>query len=121
MASRLAELRLRPGADLVLATISRDEGLTQTELARRLGVSRPNVTKVLRTLERGRLVERLGDPHDGRISHVHLTPAGAQARRAVERAWRSAERETLAELSDAEAATLRELLAKALRRQPRPG
>ena len=43
-----------------------------------LGVTRPNVTKLVDGLERGGLVERLPHPSDGRMVHAHLTPQGAE-------------------------------------------
>ena len=42
-----------------------------------LGVTRPNVTKLVDGLERGGLVERRPHPTDGRMVHAHLTPEGA--------------------------------------------
>lgn len=116
LAPRLAELSLRPGADLALAEISRHDGLAHGELAGRLGVTPPNVTKLLRGLERQRLVERLGDPDDARVSRIHPTAAGIALARALEEAWHAGERDTLAALTEAEARALRALLAKALRR-----
>ena len=41
-----------------------------------LGVTRPNVTKLVDGLERGGLVERLPHPSDGRMVHAHLTARG---------------------------------------------
>ena len=41
-----------------------------------LGVTRPNVTKLVDGLERGGLVERLPHPSDGRMVQAHLTPRG---------------------------------------------
>lgn len=43
-----------------------------------LGVTRPNVTKLVDGLERGGLVERLPHPSDGRMVHAHLTPEGME-------------------------------------------
>ena len=43
-----------------------------------LGVTRPNVTKLVDGLERGGLVERLPHPSDGRMVQAHLTPQGAE-------------------------------------------
>jgi DNA-binding MarR family transcriptional regulator len=43
-----------------------------------LGVTRPNVTKLVDGLERGGLVERLPHPSDGRMVHAHLTPQGLE-------------------------------------------
>jgi len=43
-----------------------------------LGVTRPNVTKLVDGLERGGLVERLPHPSDGRMVQAHLTPEGLE-------------------------------------------
>lgn len=43
-----------------------------------LGVTRPNVTKLVDGLERGGLVERRPHPTDGRMVHAHLTPEGVE-------------------------------------------
>lgn len=47
-------------------------------LGAELGVTRPNVTKLVDGLERGGLVERLPHPSDGRMVHAHLTPEGLE-------------------------------------------
>jgi DNA-binding MarR family transcriptional regulator len=117
LAPRLAELGLNAGDELTLAQLWREEGITQTDLAERLAVRPPTVSKVLRTLERAELVQRLPDAEDGRVSRVHLTDPGRRLRPDVERAWRAAERDTLARLSSSQAAQLRRLLTAAL---PRP-
>lgn len=44
----------------------------------RLGVTRPNVTKLVDGLERSGLVERLPHPSDKRMVQAHLTPAGQE-------------------------------------------
>ena len=46
-----------------------------------LGVTRPNVTKLVNGLERGGLVERLPHPSDGRMVQAHLTPQGGRSPR----------------------------------------
>jgi DNA-binding MarR family transcriptional regulator len=115
---RLAAVGLHPGAELALAEIGRNEGLTLSELAGRLVVKPPSVTKLLRTLERAGLAERLADPDDGRIARVYLTRAGRRTLRAAEREWDGAERELLAHLSAAERAALHRLLERAVGAHP---
>lgn len=116
LAPRLLDLGLHPGAELLLAEISRHQGATQVELAERLAVKAPSVTKVLRNLERDGLVERLGDPEDARVLRVHLTPTGSRVLSAARDTWLEAERETLSALPDRERATLHRLLARAARK-----
>ncbi|MFN8111210.1 MAG: MarR family transcriptional regulator [Thermoleophilia bacterium] len=47
-------------------------------LGDRLGVTRPNITKLVDGLERQGLVERRPHPADRRMVHAQLTPAGAE-------------------------------------------
>ncbi len=110
---RLNALGLHPGADLALVELG-PGGITHAELAERLRVRPPSVTKVIGTLERDGLVERLVDPDDARVSRIHPTAEGRRLRRPLRRAWRDAEREALATLSPRELTELRRLLAKSL-------
>jgi MarR family transcriptional regulator, organic hydroperoxide resistance regulator len=118
LTARLTELDLHAGSELMLVELWREDGVTQAELAARLGVRPPSVTKVLRGLVRRGLVERRSDPDDARVWRVHLTSAGSRMRQPVEHAWHEAERETLARLSQADARRLREVLARAVGRLP---
>jgi MarR family transcriptional regulator, organic hydroperoxide resistance regulator len=118
---RLAELGLHSGSELAMAELWRSEGLTHGELAGRLRVRPPSVTKILRTLERDGLVERRHDAEDGRVLRIHLTARGRDLRGPVERAWRDADRETLGGLSADEAASLRRLLSRSLAAVVRTG
>jgi DNA-binding MarR family transcriptional regulator len=71
-----------------------------------LGVTRPNVTKLVDGLERGGLVERLPHPTDGRMVHAHLTDRGAAVAEdalpgrevLVRRIWDALDDEELAQL-----------------------
>ena len=71
-----------------------------------LGVTRPNVTKLVDGLERGGLVERLPHPTDRRMVQAHVTRQGLQvAERALpgrgeqmERLWDALEDDELAQL-----------------------
>jgi MarR family transcriptional regulator, organic hydroperoxide resistance regulator len=114
LAERLAGVGLHPGPDLLLIELWREDGQTQSQLAERLGVSAPNVTKLVRGLELAGLIARMSDPDDARVVRVHVTPAGARLRRPVERAWREAERTAFAHLPAAEVKQLRRLLSRAL-------
>jgi DNA-binding MarR family transcriptional regulator len=71
-----------------------------------LGVTRPNVTKLVDGLERGGLVERLPHPTDRRMVQAHVTREGLQvAERALpgrgeqmERLWDALEDDELVQL-----------------------
>lgn len=51
----------------------------QVEIARRLRIEGPTMTRMLDTLEKDGLVERLPDPKDRRTKQLRLTPQGERA------------------------------------------
>lgn len=75
-------LRQQAGTDLspslaaALATVEARGPLTPSELARIEGIKRPTATRIVAKLAAGGLVQRSGDPADGRVSLVSITPAG---------------------------------------------
>ena len=75
-------LRQQAGTDLTpslaaaLATVEVRGPVTPSELAEIESVKRPTATRILAKLAEAGLVERTGDPADGRISLVSITPEG---------------------------------------------
>jgi DNA-binding MarR family transcriptional regulator len=59
-----------------LSTLERSGPRRLTDLAAVEGVTQPGMTTVVRTLERGGLVERRKDPNDKRVALIGLTAAG---------------------------------------------
>lgn len=51
----------------------------QVDIAKRLRIEGPTMTRMLDTLEKDGLVQRLPDPNDRRTKQLRLTPAGEQA------------------------------------------
>jgi DNA-binding MarR family transcriptional regulator len=49
------------------------------EIAQELGVAPAAVTNLSKRMEAAKLVERVGDAHDGRLTRLRLTQAGAEA------------------------------------------
>ena len=54
-----------------------EDGLTQAELSRRIGIEMASSTAVLDSLEAGKLITRVRNAADRRKINVHLTAAGA--------------------------------------------
>ncbi len=52
---------------------------TQIQVAKRIGIEGPTLTRTLDMLEADGLVERLADPKDRRNKHMRLTKAGYEA------------------------------------------
>jgi MarR family transcriptional regulator, organic hydroperoxide resistance regulator len=108
----LAGVGLHVGQEMVLLELWKDDGLKGGELAERLGVEPPTVTRMLRRMETCGLVERRPDPTDARSFRVHLTGKGRALEEPVARIWEEAEGKTLQGLSSEETLILRQLLAR---------
>lgn len=108
----LAEVGLHVGQEMVLIELWQADGLRGGELACRLGVEPPTVTKMLRRLEDLGLVERRPDPADARSFRVHLTEEGRGLEGPVLRRWRRAEEKTFGGLEPSERRELGRLLNK---------
>jgi len=112
LAGRLATLDLYPGQDTVLLAISEEDGVSLRELAERLSVRPPTITKTVTRLIAQGLVEKRGSERDGRQSHAHLTDKGAAIVDAVGAARKAIDRAALAGFSGRERKTLRKLLRR---------
>jgi DNA-binding MarR family transcriptional regulator len=108
----LAEHGIHVGQEMVLVELWQDDGLRGGELAVRLGVEPPTITKMLRRLEGCGLVERRPDPTDARSFRVHLTERGRALEGPVARCWAQTEETALAGLSASDRRTFRKLLIR---------
>ncbi len=96
----------------VLLFLDAREPGSQQQAARRLGVDRTTMVALVDGLEDKGLVARRPDAGDRRRNVVELTKAGEATLARATRASDAAERQLLGGLSDAEAAQLRDLLAR---------
>ena len=108
----LASAGLHVGQDLLLRELALEDGLSQRELADRLGVEQATVGVAVRRLEAGGFLARRPAPEDGRVRLVYMTSAGREALPHIDRAWREAESVLAEPLSPTELRHLRELLNK---------
>jgi DNA-binding MarR family transcriptional regulator len=74
---------LTPSSAAALATIERHGPLAPSELAELERVKRPTITRVVARLEEAGLVERTGDPGDGRAFVVSITREGSELLRRI--------------------------------------
>lgn len=102
----LEALGLYEGQPALLRSLWEEEGLTHTELARRLHVRPATVTKMIQRMERSGFVERRPDPADQRLSRVYLTRSGCSVQEAVRQVWRTLESEAFSGFSGEERAQL---------------
>jgi len=68
----------RPGLSILLALHMTGKAMRVGEIAERMQVAGPHVTRHLHVLERRQLVRGLPDPDDRRARLVELTPGGAE-------------------------------------------
>lgn len=101
---------LHVGQEMVLVELWQDDGLRGSELAERLGVEPPTITKMLRRLEACGLLERRADPEDARSIRVYLTGQGRALEEPVLRCWERAEGTVLAGMNVRDRRTFRRLL-----------
>ena len=93
VSDRLREIGLSVPQCDVLTTLTEEEGVSQQALAKRLYVTKGNISGLLDRLESAGLVERRSTAADRGSAKIHLTPTGrAAADRAIaSRRWSSAD------------------------------
>lgn len=90
----------------VLASVERDPGATQTELATSMGVQKIALSKWVDTLEQKNLLERRLDSADRRIRRIYLVPGSKPV---LDEIW-----QTLEQVSETALAGLSETKRQAL-------
>jgi MarR family transcriptional regulator, organic hydroperoxide resistance regulator len=108
----LAELGLHVGQEMVLSHLWRQDGMTPSELAERLGVEPPTVTNMLSRMEKAGFLERCRDTGDARCTRVYLTEKGRELREPVEQRWEEVQERAFAGITADEEALLRDVLVK---------
>jgi MarR family transcriptional regulator for hemolysin len=87
---------------MVLLHVSREDGISHSELAERLGIEAPTLVRLIDRMEAEGLLKRRASESDRRVKQLHLSLTG---RKEVERIWASAadlRKEILSGLSVAE-------------------
>jgi DNA-binding MarR family transcriptional regulator len=112
LASRLVGHGFYAGQDQIMLALAELDGQTPSQLAARLGVRPPTITKTISRLQsQGFLAKRASDA-DGRQAHIYLTGNGHDAIRAIEKSVRKTEKLALRGLDKKEQKALSKLLAR---------
>jgi MarR family transcriptional regulator, organic hydroperoxide resistance regulator len=106
----LSQLGLHASQELFLFVLWHEEGLSQSELAARLRVELPTVTKAVQRMERAGLLIRQDDEKDTRVSRVYLTEKGRALYAPALTMWHDLEARMLQGMTEIEQALLRRLL-----------
>ena len=108
----LAVVGLHVGQEMVLLELWKADGVKVGQLADRLDVEPPTVTRMLQRMESCGFVERRSDPTDARSFRVYLTEKGRALEKPVVHIWEEAEEKTLQGMSPEERLSLRRFLAQ---------
>lgn len=113
--ARALEVRTSPhgvssGQWRFLRVLWREDGLTQRELSRRVGMREPTTVIALKSLERSGFVTRVKSEDDRRKVHVYLTDTARGLEAVLLPAVAEVNQIALAGLTKAEVATLRKAL-----------
>jgi DNA-binding MarR family transcriptional regulator len=99
----------------VLRGVAEHGPVRVTDLARQLGVDPSTVSRQVKALERQGMLARDGDPRDGRVARLALTPAGGEALELLRVVRHRLFAEILADWAAEDRATLAPLLARLAR------
>lgn len=106
----LAESGLYAGQDGVILALADEDGLTAGQLAARLCVKAPTMTRTISRMEAQGFLERRGDGADGRLTKVFLAEAGNASIEQISRSVADCSTRALGDFSDKEVKTLLRLL-----------
>jgi DNA-binding MarR family transcriptional regulator len=112
LASRLLDHGFYAGQDQIMLALDLADGQTPGQLATKLGVRPPTVTKTINRLQTQGFLEKRASEADARQAHVFLTDTGRDAIRSIEKSVRKTEKQALKGLDKKEQKTLSKLLAR---------
>lgn len=74
----LKETEIHPRQIPLVGLVAQQEGISQKEISRILGISAPTVAVSIKRLEKAGLIERKTDEKDQRMSRIYLTDQGKE-------------------------------------------
>jgi DNA-binding MarR family transcriptional regulator len=112
LAARLLQHGLYAGQDQIMLALHDTDGQTPGNLAARLGVRPPTITKTINRLQTQGFVARQASEADSRQAHVFLTDAGRDAIRLIEKSLRKTEKQAFRGLDKKEQKALLKVLLR---------
>ncbi len=112
LAARLLTHGFYAGQDQIMLALSQEDGQTPGQLAARLGVRPPTITKTINRLQGQGFLDKRASENDGRQAHIFLTEAGLETIKAIEKSLRKTEKQALKGLDKKEQKQLSKLLAR---------
>ena len=109
---KLKKLGIHPRQIPILAHLYKEDGCSQKELARRMGVTPPTVTVSIQRLEKSGLLIRKQDEKDQRVSRIYLSDEGRRIIKEGMRMAKEGEQQILAGFSESELCLMRRFCAQ---------
>ncbi|MCA0277294.1 MAG: MarR family transcriptional regulator [Proteobacteria bacterium] len=112
LAARLLTHGFYAGQDQIMLSLHDEDGQTPGQLASRLGVRPPTITKTINRLQAQGFLEKRASDTDARQAHIYLTDTGRDAIRAVEKSVKKTEKQALRGLDKKDVKQLTKLLLR---------
>ncbi|MDP3896569.1 MAG: MarR family winged helix-turn-helix transcriptional regulator [Mesorhizobium sp.] len=112
LASRLLSHGFYAGQDQIMMALAGENGQTPGQLAAKLGVRPPTITKTLNRLQAQGFLQKRASETDARQAHIFLTETGTDAMRAIEKSVRKTEKQALKGLDKKEIKTFSKMLSR---------
>lgn len=112
LAARLLDHGFYAGQDQIMLALSQIDGQTPGQLAVKLGVRPPTITKTINRLQAQGVLDKRASEEDARQAHIFLTERGRDAMRSIEKSVRKTEKQALKGLDKKEQKALAKLLAR---------
>jgi DNA-binding MarR family transcriptional regulator len=112
LAARLLNHGFYAGQDQIMLALDHEDGQTPGQLAGRLGVRPPTITKTINRLQVQGFLDKRPSESDARQAHIFLTDSGRDAIRAIEKSVRKTEKQALKGLDKKEQKALSKLLSR---------
>lgn len=112
LAARLLEHGFYAGQDQIMLALNHEDGQTPGQLAIRLGVRPPTITKTINRLQVQGFLEKRASESDARQAHVFLTESGRETIRAIEKSVRKTDKQAFRGLDKKEQKLLGKLLQR---------
>ena len=112
LAARLLEHGFYAGQDQIMIALSQEDGQTPGQLAARLGVRPPTITKTINRLQAQSFLDKRASDSDARQAHVFLTDAGRDMIKSIEKSLRKTEKQALRGLDKKDQKALAKLLGR---------
>ena len=112
LAARLLAHGFYAGQDQIMLALDREDGQTPGQLASRLGVRPPTITKTINRLQAQGFLDKRASEADARQAHISLTDLGRDAIKSIEKSVRKTEKQALKGLDKKEQKALAKLLGR---------